>query len=136
MITSKHIPGSKNATLSGRSSSLGTVISKLNYWTVPGTSICGHPIELINFVSHVTGIPYSDIVSKSQKDEIMDARHLAMYFIYAKFRGKYSLKSIAGMFGLISHATVLHSVKVTKNLRETDYEFRVLFEKIQEKINQ
>jgi len=61
---------------------------------------------------------------------------LILSIIYSKFKGKHSLLGIAKMFNLVSHATVLHSIKSAKNLQETDYEFRQMFEKIEDKIKQ
>ena len=132
MIDSRHTTGSQNSIRSVKLNSLGR--NKINYWIVPGTSIAGTPIELINFVCQITGVSYEAMTSKSQKREIADARFLAMYFLYDKFIGKYSLSSIAKMFNLISHATVLNAIKVTKQLVKTDYEFRSMFEKIEAKI--
>ncbi len=110
--------------------------SKINYWAVPGTSIAGTPIELINFVCQITGVSYEYITKKNKERARTDPRFLAMYFLYDKFIGKYSLSAIAKMFNIKSHATVINAIKMTKMLKETDYEFKCMFDKIEEKLKQ
>jgi len=93
------------------------------------------PAEVISFICQITGVSYSDIVSRSRKRKIADSRFLAMYFLYDKFIGKYSLKSIATMFNVNSHSSVINAIKVTKMLVETDHEFKLMFDRIYAKLN-
>jgi len=68
------------------------------------------------------------IVSKSRKQEIALARHMAIYF--AKLLTPMSLKSIGNKFGNRDHSTVLHSCKTIDNYIETDPKVKSSYENI------
>ncbi len=76
-------------------------------------------------------IPIEDIQSRSRKRDVVQARHLAMYF--AKMHTKASLKSIGDQIGNRDHATVLHACKTVTNLSETDKVFKGYIEEINKK---
>ncbi|MDK7675180.1 chromosomal replication initiator protein DnaA [Weeksella virosa] len=77
-------------------------------------------------------IPIEDIQSRSRKRDVVQARHLAMYF--AKIHTKASLKSIGDKIGNRDHATVLHACKTVTNLSETDKIFKRYIEEINKKL--
>jgi len=68
-------------------------------------------------------VPAIDIASKSQKAERVLARQLVMYFMHSLVSNQRSLAFIGSYYGK-DHATVIHSLKVIANLRDTDKEFR------------
>ncbi|GFR77306.1 chromosomal replication initiator protein DnaA [Elysia marginata] len=68
------------------------------------------------------GLNIADILSKSRKRDIAQARQIAMYF--AKKMTKKSLVSIGQEVGKRDHATVLHACKTVINLCETDRQFK------------
>ena len=63
--------------------------------------------EIQQIVSNVTKISVSDIISKSRKAEIVQARHLSMYF--SRFNTNQNLLTIANQHGKDNHATVIHA---------------------------
>ncbi len=77
-------------------------------------------------------IPVDMINSKTRKREIVQARQLAMYF--AKKHTKASLASIGLHCGNKDHATVLHACRTVNNLVETDKQFRVYVEELDNKL--
>lgn len=77
-------------------------------------------------------IPVEMINSKTRKREIVQARQLAMYF--AKKHTKASLASIGLHCGNKDHATVLHACRTVNNLVETDKQFRVYVEELDNKL--
>jgi chromosomal replication initiation ATPase DnaA len=77
--------------------------------------------QLRAIITHVTGIPWKQIESKSRKREIVLARQL--YCVYAKQRlGDISLKSIGLAIGNRDHTTVIHSIQTVKDLLDTRHE--------------
>ncbi len=80
----------------------------------------------IDFIQQVVcdhfEINYDDIVGKTRKREIVQARQLAMYF--AKKYTENSLKGIGNAFGGRDHSTVIHACQTVQNLTETDKEFQ------------
>jgi chromosomal replication initiator protein len=63
--------------------------------------------EIQQIVSNVTKISVTDILSKSRKAEIVQARHLSMYF--SRFNTTQNLLTIANQHGKDNHATVIHA---------------------------
>lgn len=86
-----------------------------------------------NIVCDYFKIPLDKLQSKSRKGEIVQARHLAMYF--ARKYTNASLASIGSQIGKRDHATVLHSCKTVKNLSETDKVFKSYVDDIKRKID-
>ncbi len=77
-------------------------------------------------------IPVDTINSKTRKREIVQARQLAMYF--AKKHTKASLATIGLHCGNKDHATVLHACRTVNNLIETDKQFRLYVEDLDNKL--
>ncbi|NLZ94691.1 MAG: chromosomal replication initiator protein DnaA [Bacteroidales bacterium] len=69
------------------------------------------------------------IQSKSRKREIVQARHVAMYF--TKAHTELSLAQIGSHIGKRNHATVLHACKTVKGLIKVDKTFRSNVEEIE-----
>ena len=93
-------------------------------------------MQLINYICDITGILYSDIVSKKRHGHIIDIRHMIIYFVHNRFRDKYCLADIANFVNLKSHSSALHSIKVTNDLKQTDKDFRNIFESIEKRLNE
>lgn len=78
---------------------------------------CESPYDkILIMVSYVTGVPISQIRSRSRKGDVPIARHLVNHFS----RKHYTLASITGLTGY-DHSTILHSSKVIYNILETKY---------------
>ncbi len=73
-------------------------------------------------VCHYFGITQDNLLSKTRKREICQARQIAMYL--SRNLTKNSLSSIGSMIGGKDHATVLHSYNTVCNLMDTDRMFR------------
>ena len=69
--------------------------------------------KLLNIVSQVTGIPESDIISKSRMRNVTNAKQLFGYFLRTRFDLK--LKQI-GSIMLNDHTSVIHCIKVINNM--------------------
>ncbi len=69
-----------------------------------------------------------NLVSKTRKREIVQARQIAMYF--AREMTKTSLASIGAQIGNKDHATVLHACRTVENLMETDKKFHYIIEEL------
>jgi chromosomal replication initiator protein len=68
--------------------------------------------------------------SKSKKQEIAQARQIAMY-LSRKFTDK-SYSTIGEVIGKRDHATVLHACKTVSNLIETDKKMRSCIKQIED----
>lgn len=78
-------------------------------------------------------LPVESLKAKTRKREIVQARHLAMYF--AKELTKSSLKTIGVHFGGRDHSTVIHACQTVSDLSETDKDFRRYMTDIRKKIS-
>jgi len=74
--------------------------------------------KILNTVSSYFRIDLKNIHSKSRKQEVVKARHIAMYL--AKKHTNYSYAHIGSLIGKRDHATVLHAINAIKNLLEFD----------------
>ncbi|NDV46783.1 chromosomal replication initiator protein DnaA [Paludibacter sp. 221] len=72
------------------------------------------------------------ISTKSRKREVVQARQIAMYL--SKNHTKNSLASIGEAIGQRDHATVLHACKIVKDLMDTDKNFSLSVNEIEQKI--
>lgn len=84
---------------------------------------------IITIVASALSISKEDILGKSRKREIVEARQLTQYFIRTTCP-KLSLEAIGELTGGKDHATVLHSCKSVTNLMDTDRKFAEKFDKI------
>lgn len=85
--------------------------------------------QIIQIVSDYFKIAPKVVKAKTRKREVVQARHLAMYF--SKTLTNKSLSSIGAEFGGRDHSTVLHAMKTVKNLSETNKEFKNYVEDIE-----
>lgn len=85
--------------------------------------------HVIEVISAYFDISEKAIKAKTRKRDVVQARHLAMY--YSKHLTKKSLATIGSEFGGRDHSTVVHASKTVKNLQETDKDFRRYMEDIE-----
>jgi chromosomal replication initiator protein len=77
-------------------------------------------------------IPEDLIRAKTRKQEVVNARQIAMYL--AKELTNSSLKTIGLHFGGRDHSTVIHSYQAIENQIKTDEKFRETLKQIQKKV--
>ena len=89
--------------------------------------------DIVKKVSEITQIKEKDIVGKSRKMEIAEARQLSMY-LCRNIIGS-SLNNIGIYFGGRDHTTVIHAVKTIDKKREKSKRLQNQVETIKEDIN-
>ena len=91
-------------------------------------------IELIqqHVASHFN-LPIELLVSKSRKQDIAQARHVAMYL--TKRLTKFPLKMIGIKFGNRDHSTVVHAINSIEKKRSLDQSFSVSMDRLSNKID-
>ncbi len=103
----------------------------LNQRNQPSQSISVDMIQEI--VARELDLPRDLIISKTRKKEVVRARHIAMYLTT-----EYTIltqKTIGLHFGGRNHATIIHAVKVVKELMKSDSCVRELIAKIRRDID-
>lgn len=78
--------------------------------------------DILGCVSEHFNVPQKAIVSDSRSKEVMEARHVSIYL--ARELTEHSLAEIGNAIGGRTHATVLHSLKQTKDWMSSDPVFR------------
>jgi len=90
----------------------------VNYYVIPGLIKCGlNHIAVMNETCKVMGISKADILKKTRRWEIVDARHIC-FFIMSCYM-KISLIKIAGLFDC-DHTTVIHGREKIRKLLTVD----------------
>lgn len=89
--------------------------------------------QIQNIISEHFNMPVEQLVSKSRKREIVQARQVSMYF--SKQLTKESLSKIGRLFGGRDHSTVIHACQTVCDLMDTDKKFKVIVEELEKKIN-
>lgn len=85
--------------------------------------------EIQQIVSNVTKISVTDILSNSRKAEIVQARHLSMYF--SRFNTTQNLLTIANQHGKDNHATVIHACTCIHQDRKRNVKLNDTFQTIE-----
>jgi len=102
----------------------------VNKWT----DVFETPQDIINILIDKCNFKDDFAINKSRKREgYVDPRHIAQTICRYIFPNK-SLAYVGSFFVNSDHATVLHSVKVVKNLCETNLYFLEKFNSIQQEI--
>ena len=83
-------------------------------------------------VARLMGLKTADLRSSSRKQMVVRARSLAMYI--ARRNTSKSLDQIGKHFGGRDHSTVLHSIRKTESLLETDVDLHQVFNDVNEKL--
>ena len=90
-------------------------------------------IQIIaQIVAKSNDITIEELLRKTRKRQIVQARQTAMYMCY-KYT-KYTLATIGENLGRKDHATVLHAVKTINNLIDTDIKIRTTIEKCEKEV--
>jgi len=87
---------------------------------------------VLNAVMQVTNIPLEKLKDSTRNRSVVYARHSVHYHL--KKRTSYTLQEIGKTFDK-DHTTVIHSIKVYKNLLQYDKDFREFDEKLTGVIN-
>jgi chromosomal replication initiator protein len=90
--------------------------------------------RIINAVELVYDVPYSLMNTKTRKREIVEARQVAMYYLYKLING-ISLKSVGELFGGRDHSTVIHARQTVEDLMTTDKAYRAKIEEVEAILN-
>lgn len=87
---------------------------------------------IIAATAEVYGVSVDDIIGRSRKRRITDARHMAIYL--TRHKTLLSTTDIGDIFGR-DHATVIHSINKVEGMlnfdRLTTESYRLIIEKIQ-----
>ena len=89
--------------------------------------------QIINLVSHETGISVDKILSRSRKAPVVHARQISMWL--CRWNSKSSLQVIAYLHGCTNHANVIHGCNQIENLRSVDPAFKAFTNKLKDIIN-
>ena len=90
-------------------------------------------IEAIqNYVCDYFGIDTNKVREKTRKQEIVEARQMAMYL--AKQYTKSSLKTIGLHFGGRDHSTVIHAISTVENRLNTNTKYKRILSELEQKI--
>jgi chromosomal replication initiator protein len=84
-------------------------------------------------VSDYFQIPKEDLMGKTRKKEISNARHVAMYF--AKSFTNFSLKAIGEHFGGRDHTTVMHAIDKVRADLDKDPSFKAAIMELQSRFS-
>ena len=90
--------------------------------------------EIVKKVSEISSVPEKEIVGKSRKMEIAQARQVSM-FLSREILGK-SLSGIGMYFGGRDHTTVMHAIKTISEKVDTDDVISNTISKLRTDLNQ
>lgn len=76
------------------------------------------PEEILKIVSEHCGITPEDVLSRSRKGTIVNARHIFCGILKNEFG--YSFKSVGEIVSGRDHTTAIHSIKTHRNRCETE----------------
>jgi chromosomal replication initiator protein len=88
--------------------------------------------QIQSIVSTITGVSINDIKSPSRKANIVQARHLSMYF--CRFNTRNNTLLIAKDHGRDNHATVLHACNCIHSDRKTNKRLNEMYQQIESQI--
>lgn len=85
-----------------------------------------------NYVCDYFGIETNKVREKTRKQEIVEARQIAMYF--SKKFTKSSLKTIGLHFGGRDHSTVIHAISTVEERKSTSAKHKRMLDELQQRI--
>lgn len=95
-----------------------------------------YPKEIIAATANVYGVSVDDIIGRSRKRAITDARHVAIYL--TRHNTLLTMTDIGDIFGR-DHATVIHSINKVEDMLKFDRlmkeNYRLISKKIQSNDN-
>ena len=89
--------------------------------------------DVVRRVSEATSVPEKDIVDKSRKKEIVEARQLSMY-LCREIIGT-SLNNIGVYFGGRDHTTVIHAVKTISEKRKKSKRIKKIITSLKQELS-
>ena len=81
----------------------------------------------------MSNIPEKEIIGKSRKMELVEARQISMY-LCRDIMGT-SLNNIGVYFGGRDHTTVMHAVKTINNKKTTDLRLKKMVESLKQELD-
>lgn len=90
------------------------------------------PDEIIKIVAIETEVPPDAILGNNRRKELVEARHLAMYFVRDKTT--LSVSRIGRIFHR-DHTTTLHALKMVRSHYETEKPYRIKYHAIEWLLN-
>ena len=92
--------------------------------------------KIVGIVSRFTGVEFEDIIHRDRHWYIMVPRHIAVTLFYKKYKSLgLSLKKAGEMFDGRDHTTIINSIRAVENLVVTDPDFKRVFNKIKEEVD-
>ena len=88
--------------------------------------------DIVRKVSDVSKVPENEIIGKSRKMELVEARQISMY-LCRDIMGT-SLNNIGVYFGGRDHTTVMHAVKTINKKRRTDFRLKKKVESLKQEL--
>lgn len=104
----------------------------LTYWIAPGRTKCFDAQTTIDFVCELKNLDIKDVLGKSRKRPLADARFL-IYYILKKHTDMTKL-AIGNAVGNRDHSTVIHGLTAFQNRLDTEPGFKQLVDRIESKI--
>jgi chromosomal replication initiator protein len=89
--------------------------------------------DIVRKVSEVSRIPEKEIIGKSRKMELVEARQISMY-LCRDIMG-ISLSNIGVYFGGRDHTTVMHSVKTINDKKQKDVRLKKMVESLKQELD-
>jgi chromosomal replication initiator protein len=89
--------------------------------------------EIRDLVAEAYGMTVEQVIGKSRKRPIVDARHVAMHF--CKQMTSLSLEAIGRRFGGRDHSTVIHACRAVQARIDTDPAFCVELERLERRLS-
>lgn len=84
--------------------------------------------DILNLVATTEGISIAQMQSKSREQEIVGARHKAMWL--AKKFTNFSLKTIGRHLGRKDHSTVIHALQCVEWNMQNDHRYKARLERM------
>ena len=89
--------------------------------------------DIVRIVSEASKVPEREIIGKSRKMELVEARQISMY-LCRDIMGL-SLNNIGIYFGGRDHTTVMHALKTIDNKRTSDIRFNRMVESLKQELD-
>lgn len=89
--------------------------------------------DIKNILCEFFEVTICEIEGKSRKPNIVEPRQIGIYFV--RLKTKLSLAACGGEFGK-DHATAIHSIKTVNNFIETEPDFKLKIDELNDRLDQ
>ena len=89
--------------------------------------------DIVRKVSEVSRVPEKEIIGKSRKMELVEARQISMYL--CRDIMEISLNNIGVYFGGRDHTTVMHAVKTINDKKLKDVRLKKMVESLKQELD-